>query len=125
MPSSHPLYSVRSIHHSLDAPIRAMLRLAALATLSVFIQSCAESAVAPVDPTGMTLLVMNGDHQSGPAGAELPVRRTVKAVSPTGAALAGIVVNFRVTGGGGSVFAGSALTDRFGRASDYWTLGPE
>lgn len=29
-----------------------------------------------------------------------------------------------MTGGGGSVWAGSALTDKRGHARDYWTLGP-
>lgn len=68
--------------------------------------------------------MMNGDHQSGPAGAELPLPLTGKAVSPSGASLAVCVVNFRVTGGG-SVYAGSALSDRPARAGDCWTLGPE
>ena len=116
---------LHATHRRLDAPIRSLLRMSALMLLAVFGQSCADSAVAPLDPNGMALLVLGGDHQSGPAGAELPLPLTVKAVSPRGVPLAGIVVNFRVTGGGGSVFAGSALTDRLGRASDYWTLGPQ
>lgn len=122
--SNLPLPSVHHAYHPLDAPLRSARRLLALAALGIFTQSCAESAVAPVDPAGMTLLVLGGDHQTGPAGLELPIPLTVKAVSPAGVPLAGIVVNFRVTAGGGSVFAGSALTDRLGRASDYWTLGP-
>jgi alpha-tubulin suppressor-like RCC1 family protein len=101
------------------------VRLLSLASLGAFIQGCAESPLAPVDPTGMTLLIVNGDHQSGPAGTELPLPLTVKAISPAGGPLAGIVVNFRVTSGGGTLFAGSSLTDRLGRASDFWTLGPD
>ncbi len=35
----------------------------------------------------------------------------------------GALVNFRVVTGGGSVFAGAALTNSDGIARDYWTLG--
>jgi hypothetical protein len=35
----------------------------------------------------------------------------------------GQLVNFVVVEGGGTVFAGSAITDNKGVAQDYWTLG--
>ena len=35
------------------------------------------------------------------------------------------LVNFVVVGGGGSMFAGAALTNKKGIAKDFWTLGPE
>ncbi len=101
--------------------IRWAVRLLLLALLSLLIASC--TGTTPSEITDLSLLIVGGDQQRGPAGAELPQPLTVKAVGPRGELLHGIVVNFRVTSGGGSVFAGSAVTNRDGRASEYWTLG--
>ena len=70
----------------------------------------------------VTFSVVFGAAQTGPAHMELPEPLVVRAEFE-GHPWKGQVVNFVVTGGGGSVFAGAALTDNKGLAQDYWTLG--
>lgn len=64
-----------------------------------------------------------GDGQSATVGRELASALTVRVVDSTGAPIAGQIVNFRVVAGGGSLFAGAAVTDSRGRAAERWTLG--
>jgi hypothetical protein len=47
----------------------------------------------------------------------------VKVEDAKGKGVRGQIVNFRVTEGGGSVFAGVAITDKDGVAQERWTLG--
>ncbi|HEU4883410.1 MAG TPA: Ig-like domain-containing protein [Longimicrobium sp.] len=70
------------------------------------------------------LLVVSGDLQTGTAGQELAQPLVVKVVDENGKPVRGQLVNFRVTAGGGSVFAGSAITNKDGIAQERWTLGP-
>ena len=67
--------------------------------------------------------IVGGDLQSGPAGMELPNPLVVRVVDSAGVPRAGQLVNFRVTSGGGSVFAGASLTNASGVAQERWTLG--
>src|SRR5688572_20506095 len=68
--------------------------------------------------------VVSGDLQpQATAGAELPAPLVVRVVDDRGRPVSDQLVNFVVTAGGGTVFAGSALTDRDGVASERWTLG--
>ncbi len=92
-------------------------------TLSFLVLSCSSDAIGPSDADTISLLVVSGAGQSGVVGAELPQPLVVKATRPSGSPLGNIVVNFHVTSGGGSVFAGAAITDAKGTAEDYWTLG--
>jgi hypothetical protein len=55
-------------------------------------------------------------------GTDLSVPLVVRAEA-NGKPIAGQLVNFVVTQGGGSVFAGSAITSVKGLAQEYWTLG--
>jgi alpha-tubulin suppressor-like RCC1 family protein len=48
----------------------------------------------------------------------------VKVLSADGNPVAGQLVNFRVIAGGGSMFAGSSITNKDGISQDRWTLGP-
>lgn len=84
-----------------------------------------DPAAPPVEtlPQTISLVIVSGDGQSGPAGAELLNPLVVKATDSKGKLLTGIAVNFRVTSGGGSVFAGAAVTDMKGNAEEFWTLG--
>lgn len=116
--SSHPSRCSSSLHRP------ALLLLAALA-LAGLAAACADPPVAPGNPDDLAFQVLGGDQQSGPPGAELPLPLIIRATTATGVPLPGIVVNFHVTSGGGTVYAGAALTDHQGRASDYWTLGPD
>jgi hypothetical protein len=69
------------------------------------------------------VLVVSGDLQTAPVGQELPQPLVVKVVDEAGRPVRDQLVNFRVTRGGGSVFAGSALTNKDGIAQERWTLG--
>jgi hypothetical protein len=69
------------------------------------------------------LLVVAGQDQSALVGSELASPLRVKVVDDAGRPVRGQVVNFRVTSGGGSVFAGVAITSDSGTAVDRWTLG--
>ena len=104
-------------------------RRAAIAPLLVAafaLASCTDSATAPealAPGESPTLLVVSGDAQTGAVGAELGAPIVVKAVKANGNPLPHQIVNFRVVSGGGTVFAGSSITDAHGVAQEYWTLG--
>lgn len=89
--------------------------------------SCAEqpteTELLESNPVQMDVIAGNG--QTGLVGEQLPSPLVVRVTDANGAPVPGQIVNFRVTGGGGSVFAGAALTDADGRAQDWWTLGSE
>ena len=94
--------------------------------------ACALAAAAcagdsPTDPAQppVALQVVSGDQQQGIVGQELPAPLVVKVVDARGHPVRGQIVNFHVTAGGGSVYAGDGLTNSSGIAQDYWTLGPE
>src|SRR5439155_88574 len=81
-------------------------------------------AAAPLQPSAhVSVQVVSSDLQSGPPGKELPNPLVVKVVDANGLPQSGQLVNFRVTSGGGSVFAGAALTSVSGIAQERWTLG--
>lgn len=69
------------------------------------------------------LEVVSGDSQSDTVGHELPAPLVVRVVDADSNPVSGQIVNFRVISGGGSVFAGVALTDSAGEARERWTLG--
>lgn len=71
------------------------------------------------------LEVASGDHQGGIVGRELHDPVAVRVADAAGRPVAGQVVEFRVLQGGGSVLAGTAVSDRSGLASQRWTLGAE
>jgi alpha-tubulin suppressor-like RCC1 family protein len=70
------------------------------------------------------LLVVSGDMQVAPVGTELPQPLVVRVVDENNRPVKNQLVNFVVTAGGGSVFAGSALTNAQGEARERWRLGP-
>ena len=67
--------------------------------------------------------IVAGDQQPAQVGTELPSPLVVKVLDAQGRIVSGQVVNFRVTSGGGSVFAGVASTNDSGVARERWTLG--
>jgi hypothetical protein len=73
--------------------------------------------------TPAKLVVVSGDLQSAPAGEELPQPLVVRVVDDANRPVANQLVNFVVTAGGGSVFAGAALTNAQGEARERWRLG--
>ena len=66
-----------------------------------------------------------GDSQEGTAGILLAEPFVVLVSDEDGAAIAGVVVSFSVTAGGGTLSAATATTDANGRAATRLTLGSE
>ena len=69
--------------------------------------------------------LLEGDDQTAPAGTAVTVRPAVRVTNDLGQPVAGFVVTFVVTGGGGSVQGASQTTNSDGVARvGEWTLGP-
>jgi len=102
-----------------------MQRLSAIAVLSsaVLLASCSEDPTAPDAGSAVRFVIVSGSNQVGAAGEELPQPVQVQALDANQQPVPDVVVNFVVTAGGGSVFAGSALTDAGGMAAEIWRLG--
>src|SRR5437773_1735278 len=76
------------------------------------------------NPAGpLSLSVVSGDNQTAPPGTELPNPLVARVEDSHGHAVNDQVVNFRVVSGGGSVFAGVAISGRDGLVQERWTLG--
>ena len=101
------------------------MRLSSLARLAglLVLASC----VAPVDTDQavgpLSLSVVSGNNQRGPAGTELPNPLVALVEDARGHAVRGQIVNFVVVSGGGSVFAGAAISGGDGIVQERWTLG--
>lgn len=92
-----------------------------LASLVAVLASCSEST-APDEPPA-SMIVVSGNLQVGGVGQPLSAPLVVRVLTASGKAVKGQVVNFRVTAGGGDVYAGVGVTDGSGYASEIWTLG--
>jgi hypothetical protein len=73
-----------------------------------------------------TLTLQDGDGQTAPAGAAVPVPPSVRVTDAAGNPVAGVSVTFAVASGGGSLAgSGTVATDGGGIATaPTWTLGP-
>lgn len=86
--------------------------------------SCGDTPVVPLKAgPAAALIVQAGQDQTGVVGRELAQVLQVKVTDASGRAVAGQIVNFKVIAGGGSVFAGAAITNDSGSAKERWTLG--
>ena len=83
------------------------------------------TATAAEQATPHRLTKVCGDDQEGTAGALLAKPFVVLVVDEDGAAMAGVVVTFAVTAGGGTLSAATATTKANGRAMTWLTLGGE
>ncbi len=96
-----------------------------MAALLGILAGCGGIAADPEDSTTnvtVVLSVLSGDVQTGRTGKDLPEPVIVR-VQQSGAPWVNKTVNFVVTVGGGSVLAGTVLTDSEGVAQEFWTLG--
>jgi hypothetical protein len=101
---------------------RPLTRRVPTVLAAALLAACSESA-GPSGERVASMQIVSGDAQQAVVGTELPASLVVKAVDATGAVLSGQSVNFRVVAGGGSVFAGSSITNADGIAQERWTLG--
>ena len=103
---------------------RVRQALAIVAGGAFFIACSKDSGSGPKSPgPPASLTIVSGDQQHGTVGTELPNPLVVKVVDANGNSIQGQAVNFRVTAGGGSVFAGTSNTNADGIAQERWTLG--
>jgi adhesin/invasin len=99
-----------------------MPRTAAL--FLVFLSACAADSASSPDVGPPALLeIVSGDAQQGTVDAELSAPVVVRVTDNHHHPVKGQIVNFRVTLGGGSVFAGAAITNANGIVRERWTLG--
>lgn len=96
-------------------------RLLAAAALLV-VASCSEPTATAISGP-LSLSVVSGDGQSGLPGSVLPDPLVVVVKDERGRRVRNQIVNFRVVSGGGSTFAGVAITNNDGIAQERWTLG--
>ncbi|MEO8200468.1 MAG: kelch repeat-containing protein [Gemmatimonadota bacterium] len=86
--------------------------------------SCTDTSQEPTQGDfPISLSVFSGNGQTGQAGQELAQPLQVLATDGNNQPIPNQIVNFVVTSGGGSVFAGTALTNASGIAAEVWRLG--
>ena len=100
---------------------RRVLLLLPLGVLLV--GSCGDSTGTDDAGPPAAMEILDGDEQEGRAGAELPEPLVVRVTDEGGNPVPDQHVNWRVTTGGGSVFAGAGLTNSNGEVRERWTLG--
>jgi hypothetical protein len=104
---------------------RSRTKVPALRVLLVMtIAGCSD----PAAPNGLidqaaSMIIVSGDAQTTLEYTELPQPIVVQVLNAKGKPVNGQVVNFRVVQGGGSVYAGAAITDNQGIAREWWTVG--
>ncbi len=72
-----------------------------------------------------SLTKVSGDGQKGTAGVALAEPLVASVLDEDGSPLAGVVVTFSVSGGGGTLSSTTATTNANGRARSTLTLGPD
>ena len=102
-----------------EAHAKTAIKVAALLVLS----ACGDSGTGLKVGPPAAVLVVSGQGQSAVVGTELPEALQIRVVDADGNPIAGQIVNFKVTSGGGSVFAGASITSEVGEAKERWTLG--
>ena len=89
------------------------------------LESVTFTATAIGQATLHSLAKVSGDGQEGTVGDALPEPFIVSVSDEDGKAIAGAVVTFSVTTGGGTLSATTAITDANGRARSTLTLGSD
>ena len=123
--------STSSITATTDANGQAATRLtlgSELGTNTVLatvegLESVTFTATAAEQGVPHNLTKICGDDQEGTAGALLTVPLVVSVSDEDGAAMAGVIVSFAATAGGGTLSSAATTTDANGRAATRLTLG--
>jgi hypothetical protein len=100
-------------------------RFVASTTLLLTVAGACRDSASPPDKfnAAVSMAVVSGGDQEALEYTELPQPVVVQILNAKGKPAPGQVVNFRVVQGGGSVFAGAAVTDANGIAREWWTIG--
>lgn len=114
-------------HHPLILPTLTFRSASALLVLTLGVGACKKESPTSITPGKLgipaAMLIVSGDSQADTVGEQLPSPLVVQVLDSSGHVVAGQLVNYRVTSGGGSMFAGSGITNDSGITKDYWTLG--
>ena len=103
---------------------RLRQRLPALLSLLLFAACGGEDLVLPDEGIPTSIVVINGNDQSGVIGTGLTDPVVVRVLDVQGRPVQGQQVTFTVITGGGSVAPATPVTNANGEASSNWTLGP-
>jgi len=93
-----------------------------LVSALVLFLACDNEPTTSAAPTA-SFSVVSGDGQSGTVGQALANPLVIKATDSKGKAIRNLVIEFRVTSGGGSTSPATATTNNQGFAQTSWTLG--
>jgi|GEM_PF-1524038 len=101
------------------------MRLSSYARIAglLVLASCATPVGSDQAVGSLSLSVISGNNQTAAPGTELPNPLVARVEDSRGRAMGGQIVNFVVVSGGGSVFAGAAISGRDGIVQERWTLG--
>jgi hypothetical protein len=102
--------------------VRHTLRVISLAA-ALSVASCTDQVTEPSDNLPISFSVFSGNNQTGEVDQELALPLKVLATDQNNQPIPNQVVNFVVTAGGGSVFAGTGQTNASGIAAEIWRLG--
>ncbi len=83
----------------------------------------AADALVTVNPVVGSITIQGGNGQSGQAGTSAPQPLVVKATATDGLGIAGVVIDFAIQSGGGSLTASQVTTDANGIASVGYSFG--
>src|SRR3954471_15301193 len=94
-------------------------------TLTALVVAFALACTDGTAPSGppVAIEILSGDTATAVVGTRLPAPIVARLIDADGNAVAGQIVTFHVTAGGGSVFSGSALSTSAGIVQEQWTLG--
>ncbi len=106
--------------------MRNTTRFALLATFTV-LSACGGDGTGPSDPVASSLAVSAGSGQSATVGTAVAVAPAVTVKDQRGNGMAGVVVTFAVTSGGGALIGDAADTTDAGGVARVsgWTLGTQ
>jgi hypothetical protein len=116
---------------------RSSLRLGLLATVltvAAGLQACGGGDLGcsgpfcqtpPVQPTASSIQPGEHNNQAGYVDRELPDSLDVVVMDKDSRGVAGVTVNFAVTGGGGTLSSATAVSDKDGVARVSWKLGKD
>src|SRR6478752_2430424 len=86
--------------------------------------ACSDDDTTTLILVAATITVSSGNGQAGVFGQPLAQPIVVHVADRNGASIAGVLVNWTVLAGVGSVSASTSQTDANGNASITWTMGP-
>lgn len=103
---------------------RPPFRFVASVCLLLAMSACNDDSTEPSPIERVQQLsIVSGDAQVDTVGQEVPDALVARAIDDQGQPIQGIVINFVVTEGDGSVFAGSNISNADGLVQERWTLG--